>query len=280
MKVVYSFKNHLLVLFSVLMTLISSSCAATQIKFSSTLSVYLHNNQVSETQSDSELVIERGNTKWKGNAALSWEVDIPEKDEYEVYLIANVGEAGDGTKISIETATGKSEFTLSQTSGPFPGGENFTVQEALNFERVKLPVLVGLEAGKQIITASTSGIEKEGVLLHFRTFELLPLSKKAKIAKDEARAKEARASVDWLVEAGYGLMFHWTSGTPQADGSRKTFEDAVNDFDVEKFANMVDETGAGYVLFTIGHAQSYCPAPLKRQSFNVLYQWSAGIWIS
>ena len=38
---------------------------------------------------------------------------------------------------------------------------------------------------------------------------------------------------------------------------------SVNEFDVEKFANMVEETGAGYVLFTIGHAESYCPAPIK-----------------
>jgi len=273
MKAIYSFKIHLPVLFIILMVLISCSSSVskknpgsqseTQINFSSTQSVYLHNNQVSETQSDFELVIERGNTKWKGNASLSWEVDIPEKDDYEVYLIASVGEAGDGTKLSIETAERKSEFTIFQTSGPFPGGENFSVPEALNFERVKLSGLIALEAGKQIITASTSGIEKEEVLFHFRSFELLPVSKKEMIAKEEARAKNARASVDWLVETGYGLMFHWTSGTPQADGSRKSYEEAVNDFDVEKFANMIDETGAGYVIFPIGHAQSYCPAPLE-----------------
>ncbi len=123
------------------------------------------------------------------------------------------------------------------------------------------------------------------------------------IAAEEARAKNARASVDWLIETGYGLMFHWTSGTPQRDGSRKSYEEAINDFDVEKFANMIEETGAGYVIFPIGHAESYCPAPIdswerihpgqttrrdlieelanalneKRHSFNLLYQWSAGI---
>ena len=237
--------------------------AEPQVRFSSSHSVYLHNNRVSDTQSDTELVIERGNTKWKGGAALSWEVEIPRKDGYEVYLIASVGEDADGTKLSMETAAGNAEFTLSQTSGPFPGGENFTVSEALNFERVKLPGSIEMEAGKQIISVASSGTAKEGSLFHFRSFELLPLSKKEMIAKEEARAKNARASVDWLVEAGYGLMFHWTSGTPQPDGSRKTYEDAVNDFDVEQFSNMVEETGAGYVLFTVGHAESYCPAPLK-----------------
>jgi hypothetical protein len=120
-----------------------------------------------------------------------------------------------------------------------------------------------LEAGKQKITIATSSIENDGILFDFRSAELLPVSKKEAIAKEEARAKSARASVDWLMKTGYGLMFHWTSQSVQPDGSIKPYNDAVNDFDVEKFANMVEETGAGYVLFTIGHAESYCPAPLK-----------------
>ncbi len=232
-----------------------------QIRFSSGLSVYLHNNGA-KSQSEEELEMERGNTKWKGNASLSWEVDIPEKDDYEVYLIASVGSAGEGTKLTAETATGKSEFTVSRTSGPFPGGENFTIPDALNFERVRLSGSLALEAGKQKITFSTSGIKTDEVLIHFRTFELLPVSKKEFIAQEEARAKEARASVDWLVETGYGLMFHWTSKTPQADGTTKSFEEAVNEFNIEAFTEMVEETGAGYVLFPVGHAESYCPAPL------------------
>ena len=271
MKANCAIKIHLPVLLSILIVLISCSeseeipepQSEIQINFSSPLSVYLHNNQVSETQSDFDLAIERGNTKWKGNASLSWDVEIPESDAYEVYLIASVGEAGDGIRMSIETQAAKFDFAVFKTSGPFPGGENFSVPEALNFERVRLSGFITLEAGKQKITVSTSGIESDEVLLHFRSFELLPVSKKELIAKEEARAKEARASVDWFVKAGYGLMFHWTSEAPQPDGSIKPFEDAVDDFDVQKFADMVEETGAGFVYFPIGHAESYSPAPLK-----------------
>ena len=167
------------------------------------------------------------------------------------------------TKIVVQTTNAEYEFSLLSTAGPFQGGENFQVDQATNFQRVKLSGLISLEVGSQKITITTSGIEKKGVLFDFRSAELLPVSKKAEIAKEEARAKNARAGVDWLVKTGYGLMFHWTSQSVQSDGSIKKFEDAVNDFDVEKFANMVDETGAGYVLFTIGHAESYCPAPIK-----------------
>ena len=263
MKTLNSFKTHVPVLFVFLTILIACSPSEDRVNFSSPYCTYLHNNQIDRSLSDTTMVYERGNTKWKGNASLSWEVKIPEKDDYEVYLIASVGEAGDGTKITMKSPQNVSNFTISQTSGPFPGGENFSVPDALNFERKKLPGSIPLESGNQIITVSTSGIEKEDVLFHFRSFELLPVSKKMMIAEEEARAESARASFDWMAETGYGLMFHWTSRTPQPDGSRKSYEEAVNDFDVEEFAGMVEETGAGYVLFTIGHAESYCPAPLE-----------------
>jgi hypothetical protein len=266
--------NSVQILLSLFFLVILSSCAFKvnknskqqnpdrEINFISPLSTFFYGKQVSETEGDLELV--SGDfIPWKGNAALSWEVEIPEKDDYEFYLIANVGNEGDGTKIFIETAGEKYEFTLSQTFGPFQGGDNFQIQEPKNFERVKLSGLISLEAGKQKITISTSDIEKEGILFDFRSAELLPVSKKKLIVEEESRAENARVSIDWMVKAGYGLMFHWTSQSVQSDGSIKKFEDAVNDFDVEKFTKMVEETGAGYVLFTIGHTESYCPAPLK-----------------
>jgi hypothetical protein len=268
-------KNHsATILQTIFILMILSSCSSTgskqskqqnldtQINFTSPLSTCLYGKQVSKTQGGLELVL--GDfIPWEGNAALSWDVEIQEKDEYELYLITNVGLENNGTKIVMKTKNNEYQFTLSPTSGPFQGGENFQVAEAKNFQRVKLSGLIALDAGVQEITISTSDIKKEGVLFDFRSAELLPVSKKEEIAKAEARAKNARASVDWLQKTGYGLMFHWTSQSVQPDGSIKNFEDAVNDFDVEKFANMVEETGAGYVLFTIGHAESYCPAPIK-----------------
>ena len=58
-------------------------------------------------------------------------------------------------------------------------------------------------------------------------------------------------------------MFHWTSQSVNKDGSQKSYTEAVDDFDLKAFVEMVKSTGAGYVLFTIGHAKPYCPAPFK-----------------
>ena len=66
-----------------------------------------------------------------------------------------------------------------------------------------------------------------------------------------------------MAKAGYGLMFHWTSQSVGKDGAQKPYAQGVDDFDVKRVAEMVEETGAGYVLFTVCHAQPYCPAPLS-----------------
>jgi hypothetical protein len=100
-------------------------------------------------------------------------------------------------------------------------------------------------------------------VLNFRSLELIPVAAKAAIEADRQEAQRARASTKWLNEVGYGLMFHWTSQSIGKDGTRKPYAQAVDDFDVIRFANMVEETGAGYVLLTIGHAESYCPGPIK-----------------
>ncbi len=234
-----------------------------QINYRSELSVWLKLPEVSKTLSESSTKIKGGWHAWVGDAALRWEVEVPENDDYEVYLTANVTEAGDGKIITIEAEDQQTDFTIYKTSGPFPGGENFKLKEKMNFERKKLSGKISLKAGKQIITVSTSGIETDEVLLHIRGIELMPISKKEFIAAEEARAINSRASFDWMAETGYGVMFHWTSKTPQQDGTCLPFEEAVNAFDVEKFVDMVDETGAGYVIFPIGHAESYCPAPIK-----------------
>ncbi len=250
-----------------LILLVSASCSPEEketipTRFMSPLSISVYGKKVSDSQG--ELAIAPGDfIPWKGNGALSWEVEITETDDFEFYMIANVGAAGSGTKIKVQTEKKDYEFTLPATSGPFPGGENFQLTEAKNFQRFRLPGLIHMEAGSQLISISSSGINTEEVLFDFRSAEFLPLSLKEDVLKEEERASNARASVDWLVEAGYGLMFHWTSQSVQPGGSNKNYEDAVNDFDVESFAAMVEETGAGYVLFTIGHAESYCPAPLE-----------------
>lgn len=204
---------------------------------------------------DGDLKIQNGNyMTWKGNASLTWDVEVSSNSKYELYLIANVREEGKGKTLTFKTDNKLYHFKLAPTNGPYKGG--------LNFERVKLSSEMALSKGAQKLTLLTEGISSEDISIDIRSIELLPISAKEQIAKERDRAIEARSGTAWMNKTGYGVMFHWTSQSVQPDGSIKKYKDAVNDFDVEQFSNMVEETGAGYVMFTIGHAESYCPAPI------------------
>ncbi len=73
--------------------------------------------------------------------------------------------------------------------------------------------------------------------------------------------RQEASSTDWMVAAKYGLMFHWTSQTKPRSGAPKPYCDAVHDFDADRFASMVSQMGAGFVVFTTSHAGFYFPGP-------------------
>ncbi len=192
---------------------------------------------------------------WTGNGALSWDISVPADGRYELYLTADVHEGARGQVFTFKTPDKEFDFKLEPTTGMTLIGRRF--------QRRVLSSGIDLKKGTQTVEFFVEDVPGKGALLDFRSLELLPLYAKERIAAEYERAVASRASVDWLRDAGYGLMFHWTSQSVQPDGSRKPFAEAVNDFDVDQFVNMVEETGAGYVIFTIGHAESYCPAPIK-----------------
>lgn len=78
------------------------------------------------------------------------------------------------------------------------------------------------------------------------------------------RALSQRVKVDWLSDAAYGLMFQWTNrATPINSKNVKSWNEKVNDFDLNKFFEIVDRSGAEYVLWSITWGGQYISAPLK-----------------
>lgn len=76
------------------------------------------------------------------------------------------------------------------------------------------------------------------------------------------RALAQRSDTAWLRAARYGVMVHWTSESHPLAGPSLPYADAVAAFDAEAFAKAIDETGAGFVVFTTSHARMFFPAPL------------------
>lgn len=125
-----------------------------------------------------------------------------------------------------------------------------------NWNRVELGEIT-LSAGMNEVTILAS---QPGEGMEIYSLELATPELKTSLEK---QAEEMRSNTAWMREARYGLQFHWTSKSQPRYGKQKRYADAVQDFDVDAFSQMVDETGAGYVLITTSHAEQYFPAPIK-----------------
>jgi len=192
--------------------------------------------------------------RWTGSGQITWKVQVDRAGDYEVALshAAEPGAVGQDLQVSSGNSTVK--YTLAMTKGVF-GNKSY--------EMTPIKGSLRLEARTQSIALSIPNAPKAMAVLAFRSLELIRVAAKAAIEAERQEARRARASTEWLAKAGYGLMFHWTSQSVGKDGTHKPYARAVDDFDVNRFAEMVEATGAGYVILTIGHAESYCPAPLK-----------------
>jgi hypothetical protein len=193
----------------------------------------------------------------KDSSRIKWNVTAPEEGEYDLFISCAVP----GPNFHLEVISGSSSVKsdLKMTEGVYhstEGGWYF------NFDRKRLEGKLHLTRGINPVTLQVSGTEKDQVV-HLRCLEVLPASANAELTAAEESARAHRVSTDWFVKAGYGVMFHWTDFTQPRDGMKKPYPDAVNAFDVDTFAKLIDETGAAYVIFPLNHAHPHCPAPIQ-----------------
>ncbi len=173
----------------------------------------------------------------------SWTVEAPEAGDYAVNICYA---AGSQVRLSV-TAEGSLTHDVPPTKGVFS-------DPYINFQRFRLPGTLKLAAGSNIVQLHVSSPEK--FQLRFRSLELMPTTR-----RPPSKTLQ-HTGTSWFARAGYGLMFHWTSESQPKSGSQKSYSEAVAAFDVPAFAEMVEETGATYVLFTANHAKPHCPAPI------------------
>lgn len=74
-------------------------------------------------------------------------------------------------------------------------------------------------------------------------------------------------NTDWFKNAGWGIMVHYLKLID--DGRSKEWNEAVNSFNVKKFAKQVNSSGAGFVMFTLGQNSGYYCSPNSAYSSAV-----------
>lgn len=79
----------------------------------------------------------------------------------------------------------------------------------------------------------------------------------------------------WLGKTGFGLMFHYEAFR---NHSPESYNNAVDSFDVKRFADNVAATNAGHIIFVVGqHWGKYC-AP--NRAYETRLGVKPGVWTS
>lgn len=185
---------------------------------------------------------------WKDqDQSFTWNITATEKALYKMAILLQVkGLLPDaGCTIEISSTTGKINLQV-----------NNTVWDKKYFTGSLL-----LEKGINSLRLYITGIpEKQPLEITLYSIEI---GTEQAWEKSSIAARELRSKPEWLTEANYGLFFHWNARSQPRIGQAKSYTDAVNDFDVTKFAEMVHETGADFVVLTTSWDLQTFPAPLK-----------------
>lgn len=188
---------------------------------------------------------------------IEWEKRIPEGGEYEVVI----GYAVWNTAATVSITAGDESITeqLPVTTGVFEANDEWY---NMNYERKLLKGELSLTEGANRIRLQIEGVNDSTSLMVY-SVELMPVNKKKLAMEDVRRAVQVRPSTDWFSALRYGLMFHWTAQSAPRSGPIRPYAEAVNDFNVQAFADMVEATGAEYIIFTGNHAEPHFPGPLQ-----------------
>jgi hypothetical protein len=204
--------------------------------------------------------------RWDDNGTITWNVEVLNTAVYR----ASISYASMDTQadIILESSGESLQNDLPKSQSIFDDnldidnldGLDMSEEFLINYDRFLFSEELSLEAGIHEISLNITELEREEVI-DFRALELTPTDVPS-MAENEEEIRPQRAKTDWMVDAKYGVMIHWTDMSVNPDGSQKEYKDAVADFDVEAFADLSEEIGAGFILFTLNHQYPHCPAPL------------------
>jgi hypothetical protein len=186
----------------------------------------------------------------EGESAIAWMATIDREGQYRASIVFSGNTPGAPFTLSLgnTVVNGTLDVQTRVFDDPLMNFGQKIAMEGTRLPRGPLRVQLRIPNGK--------------AQLRIRSIDIEPMPT-AEAAIQERKIAQERANTDWLARAAYGVMFHWTSESKPRHGPALPYQRAVDAFDVPAFAEMVENTGARYVIFTVNHAQPHCPAPIK-----------------
>lgn len=186
--------------------------------------------------------------------SIVWRVRLPSAARFSVAMTYSCAPGCAGAQIEVSANSHENLVaTTQETRGVWKGWQAF--------ERVSIPGTLPLNAGMNEIEIRALHKSETAEILRLNSLYLItPAARRAEQLADK-RAQAMRVDTNWLHAAKYGIMVHWLPHSMPQSGPPKQYCQAVRDFNVERFADLVKETGAGYLIFTIAQLQ-YFPMPM------------------
>lgn len=137
----------------------------------------------------------------------------------------------------------------------------FTTKSAGVFEKQDIGI-IHIPSG-----TSTLKLTKNAFAHGFLFIKSLELIRESDRAAYEERIVEFRndssSIVKWFSSSKYGLMFQFGSWAYPKAGPRKNIQDATNSFNVERFMDMVIDSKAAYIIWSLTWFEFRMQAPIK-----------------
>jgi len=185
---------------------------------------------------------------WKEkNQNFTWNVLTAHKSDYIVAILLEVKGLPPSKTISIKLSSSHKSISLKVSN--------------TKWNKIFFPGKIWLNKGKNQLRLELDDIPK-GDQINISVYSI-EISTKKITTQNEAYSKVLRSKPQWLIYARYGLFFHWNARSMPRRDLPKSYEDAVNDFNVVKFASMVHATGADFIVLTTSWDLPTFPAPLK-----------------
>jgi hypothetical protein len=176
-----------------------------------------------------------------------WTVEVPAKALFHATILCSIRGLSSNSSITLEIASENSKIAVKQPN--------------TTWNRVECNDPLLLEAGTNRLQLRMTGVtpnDSPDISVY-----AIELSTPDVFKKNKHMADSLRSSPDWLTNAKYGLFFHWNSRSMPQKGKPVSYQQAVSNFDVKKFAQLVHETGADFIVLTTGWAEFYFPGPLQ-----------------
>ena len=197
---------------------------------------------------------------FRGAGSAVWTIDVEKEDIFEMKIGYYSGTTshvslGLGDQLILQTF----EPVKGYSQNKIPMRDPWMMQDPEDSDAVDIVDTFRIPKGVHELRIDVSSCTD------FRVYylEMIPRSALPAIKETEVRAAGLRPSVAPIAKEGYGLFIHWTARTKPIYGPMKSYENAVNEFDAEMFADQMKEMGAKFVIFTAEHVSLWFPAPLK-----------------